>query len=110
MARFEVREKYVIGGKYNDDYLETLANLKLNPPDENYGYRRTMPLLEEIERPIEIPGNNKECILRFFNGEDMTVLENYDDLCIRLHDMEEEMLMQNELLIAEISKNYDEET
>lgn len=101
--RIEVREKYPIDG-LDPEYLETLANLKLAPPQREWGYRRTLILIDQIERPIEIPGNTKECLVRMWSGDDLVILANYDDFCVKLNDVEEEMLVERELLIHEIDQ------
>lgn len=102
--RIEVREKYPIDGDIDPDYLETLRNLKQEPPDRKWAYRRTMILVDQIERPVEIPGNKRECQLYFWSGEAMTIRENYDDFCVKLHDLEEQMLIEQELIQYEIDQ------
>lgn len=94
--RIEVYEKYPLMGEHGEDYYE---NLGMKPPPSEYGYRRTMPLLEMIERPVEIPGNKKECMLIFWSGETMTILNNYDEFCVMLNDLE----------MQQIIDDYDEE-
>lgn len=91
MFRIEVYEKYTLPGQYTEEQWNDFMGLKGSPPSSGYGYRRTMPLIEQIERVIEIPGNRKECILRFWSGEDMTIRDNYDEFCIKLMDLEEEI-------------------
>ena len=91
--RIEVYEKYPLAGELSDEYYE---NLGMKPPESEYGYRRTFPLVEMIERPIEIPGNKKELILRFWSGEDMTILSDYDEFCIMLQDLELELLVDED--------------
>ena len=99
--RIEFYEKYPLGGKGDEYWVDILpAGAKL--PESEYGYRRTMPLIETIERPIEIPNNKKECIIRFWGGDDMVILKNYDDLCLQLHDIEEQMLIESEIIRASV--------
>ena len=52
-----------------------------------YAYRRTNPKIDDIERIIEIPGNEKECKIKFYAGYSITVLSNFDDLCILFNDL-----------------------
>lgn len=92
--RIEVYEKHVVN-PIDDDERERLTNLRLKLPKEEYNYRRTMPMVEMIDRPIEILGNNKEFILLFWSGEQMTVLGNYDEFCIKLNDLEMQMDIEN---------------
>ena len=73
-----------------------------------YGYRRTMVMVDFIERPIEIPGNKKETIVRFMSGEDMIILSNFDDFCIALHDIEEQIRIEDELMMYEIGEYADQ--
>lgn len=91
MFRIEVYEKYTLPGQYTEEQWNDFMGLKGSPPSSGYGYRRTMPLIDQIERVIEIPGNSKECILRFWSDEEMTIRANYDEFCIRLMDLEEEI-------------------
>ena len=80
----EVLERYVS----NREQLEQLENLGLDK-DKNieYRYRRTNPRLDDIERVIEIPDNNEECKLRFYSGHTMTILGNFDEICIAINDL-----------------------
>lgn len=98
MVRLEVIEKYPLKSK-PDSYWEDLG---MDAPPSEYGYRRTMPLIDQIERPIEIPHNKKECIIRFWGGDDIVILSNYDDFCLKLHDIEEQMLIEQQLIQYEI--------
>ena len=100
--RLELYEKYPIGGEVDMDYYQ---NLRIEPPEVKHGYRRTMPLIETIERPIEIPGNKKELIIRFWGGEDMTILGDYDSFCIQLNDIEENMLIEQQMVIQSIENS-----
>jgi len=102
--RIEVKEKYPIDDSIDTEYAETLRNLKLDPPSREWGFRRTMILVEQIERPAEIPGNKKECQLLFWSGCSMIIGENYDDFCVKLHDIEEQMLIEQELIQYEIDQ------
>lgn len=91
--RIEVYEKYPLGGELSDEYYE---NLGMKPPESEYGYRRTFPLVEMIERPIEIPDNKKEFMIRLWSGEDLTCLGSYDQFCITLQDIELELMVDDE--------------
>lgn len=93
MLRVEVYEKYPIDGDISPDYW---ANLKIKPPPESYSYRRTMPLIDTIERPIEIPGSEDEFIIRFWTGEDMICKGDYDEFCILLNDIESDLIFDDE--------------
>lgn len=99
MTRIEIYERYLLDDK-GEEYWE---NLGIAPPDAEYSYRRTMPFVDQIERPIEIVGNKKECIIRFWGGQDVTIKESYDDFCVRLHDVEAEMMVEQEMLLYEIA-------
>lgn len=91
--RIEVYEKYPLGGELSDEYYE---NLGMKPPESEYGYRRTFPLVEMIERPIEIPGNKKEFMIRFWTEETITCCGSYDEFCIALQDIELELLVDED--------------
>ena len=80
----EVKERFIA----NPDELEQLETLGLDPKKQIvYKYRRTNPRIDDIERIIEIPGNEKECKMRFYGGHTITVLENFDELCIKFNDL-----------------------
>lgn len=85
--RIEIYEKYLAEGEYSADWWRENMPEGTEPPLQ-YCYRRTMPLLQEIDRPIEIVGNSDECIVRFWTGEEITIKANYDDFCIFLNDIE----------------------
>ena len=61
-------------------------------------------MVDFIERPIEIPGNKKEIIVRFMSGEDIVCLADFDEFCIALHDIEEQMRIEDELLGYEVEQ------
>lgn len=87
--RIELQERYLI----NRDKIDELQDKhgfsrKKAMQYAEYEYRRTNPRIDEIERIIEIPGNKKECKVKFFIGYSITVRSNYDDLCIKLNDFE----------------------
>lgn len=89
--RIELYEKYLS----NWDDIEDLQERKGFSRKEAmkaaiFKYRRTYPKLKEIDRVIEIVGDKRECKVRFFNGYTITVRSNYDDLCIRINDLEDE--------------------
>lgn len=56
------------------------------PVYRTYSYQRIYPLVSEIT-PVEIKGNSKECMVNI-GGCRITVLYNYDDLCIKLNDLQ----------------------
>ena len=87
--RIEVYEKYSSGCEYTEEWWEENMPAGAIRPETKSAYRRTYIELEMIERPIEIPGNKGELILRMWTGEEMTIKENYDRFCITLHDFEE---------------------
>lgn len=91
MFRIELYERYILNAEKDEDYWR---NLGVNP---EYGYRRTMPFIDQIERPIEIVGNKKECIVQFWGGEQIVIKECYDDFCIRLNDIELQLFTDEEL-------------
>jgi hypothetical protein len=83
--RIELYEKYISNPKkiaYYDG---------LGVPNEKlieYKYRRINPRIDEIDRIIEIPGNDKECEVLFYSREKVVVLANFDELCILFNDLE----------------------
>lgn len=90
--RLELYERYIEG--------EELAKMEWwedNMPagsayKPTYKYRRTSPRIDDIRRIIEIPGNKQECIVEFYDGQEMVVKGNYDDLQIQFNDMENSRL------------------
>jgi hypothetical protein len=102
--RIEVFEKYPIDMDIDPEYEETLRNLKINTSNYKYGWRRTMILVEQIQRLVEIPGNKKECQLQLFGNETLTIRFNYDEFRFKLHDIEEQMLIEQELIKYEIDQ------
>jgi len=101
--RIELYEKYVVEDYGGPDW-EAMGVSSPKNQKEKYGYRRTMVMVDFIERPIEIPGNEKEMIVRMMSGEDMIILANFDDFCIALHDIEEQMRIEDDLLSYEIEE------
>lgn len=95
-TRIELYEKYEIQDNNCPDW-ESMGVVSPKNQSKRYGYRRTMVMVDFIERPIEIPGNGNEFIVRFMSGEDMVCLGDFDEFCIRLHDQEEEMYIQDEI-------------
>ena len=89
MTRIEIYERYLAEGEYSIDWWKQNMPEGTEPP-LTYGYRRTMPLLAEIDRPIEIVGNLDECIIKFWTGEEIIIKSNYDEFCIALNDAEME--------------------
>ncbi len=80
----EVKERFIA----NAAEIEQLEDLGLDIKKQIvYKYRRTNPKIDDIERIIEIPDNDKECKIRFYGGNTITVLENFDVLCIRYNDL-----------------------
>lgn len=91
VERIELYEKYLSNWEEVDDLQERKGfSRKEAMKAAEYKYRRTYPRICEIDRLIEIVGNKRECKVRFFNGSTITVRSNYDDLCIRINDMEDE--------------------
>jgi len=105
-TRIELYEKYFI--EHEDEPNWEGMGLVPQSQPQQYGYRRTMVMVDFIERPIEIPGNKKETIVRFMSGEDMTILANFDDFCIVLHDIEEQIRIEDELMMYEIGEYADQ--
>lgn len=87
MLRVELLERYCKEGEYSREWWENNMPKGTSIPLA-YSYRRTNVLFDTIERIIEIEGNTKECIVRFYGGEDMVVLANFDELCIAFNDWE----------------------
>jgi len=106
-TRIELYEKYFIEQEDEPDWEGMGVVSPKNQPTK-YGYRRTMVMVDFIERPIEIPGNKKETIVRFMSGEDMIILSNFDDFCIALHDIEEQIRIEDELMMYEIGEYADQ--
>lgn len=91
--RIEIREKYELNGK-GEDYWRNILPPGAEIPDSEFGCRRTYILVEEIERPIDIPDNKNEFILRLWSGQELLVEGDYDTFCILLDDAEEKMLVE----------------
>ena len=104
--RIEVYEKYETYDQSEPDWDSMGVTRPRNQPQ--YSYRRTYLDAGIIERPIEIPGNKKEFVLRFMNDEDMVCLGSYDDFCIALHDIEEQIRIEDELMMYEIGEYADQ--
>ena len=102
-SRIELYEKYEIQDNDEPDWERMGVSSPRNQSTQ-YGYRRTMVMVDFIERPIEIPGNQKEFVVRFMNDEDMVCLGSYDDFCITLHDIEEQIRIEDELLEHEVEQ------
>jgi hypothetical protein len=83
--RIEVKERYIS----NEDELEHLEECGIEDVEKyiTYKYRRTNLRFDDIERLIEIKGNKKECILKFYGDYEIVILANYDDLCIEFNDI-----------------------
>ena len=98
--RIEVYEKYETYDQSEPDWDSMGVTRPRNQPQ--YSYRRTYLDAGLIERPIEIPGNKREFVLRLFSGEDMVVKGDYNQFCIQLDDIEEQMMIEDELLEQEV--------
>lgn len=98
MHRIEVYEKYEIESAEGHDaeYYRNILPPGATIPEPEYSYRRTMVLIDTIERPIEIEGNDEEMILRMYGAEDMLIRANYDEFCLTLHDIEEQMYIEDD--------------
>lgn len=101
--RIELYEKYAIEHEDGPDW-ESMGIASPKNQSQSYGYRRTMVMVDFIERPIEIPGSEKEFLVRFMSGEEMICLGSYDQFCISLHDIEEQMRIEDDLLAYEIEE------
>lgn len=101
--RIEVYEKYEFYDRDEPDWEQMGVARPKNPPQ--YSYRRTYLDAFQIERPIEIPGVKNEFVLRLISGEDMVIKGDYDQFCIQLDDIEEQMIIEDEILEQEVAKN-----
>ena len=82
--RLEFYERYAHSDQPDQEYLESLG-VRV---EKKYQYRRISVYFNDIERIIEIPENETECIIRLYSGEQITVRENFDILCICINDLE----------------------
>ena len=98
--RIEVYEKYEPYDQSEPDWDSMGVTRPRNQPQ--YSYRRTYLDAGLIDRPIEIPGNKREFVLRLFSGEDMVVKGDYNQFCIQLDDIEQQMMIEDELLEQEV--------
>lgn len=98
--RIEVYEKYETYDQSEPDWDRMGVTRPRSQP--KYSYRRTYLDAGIIDRPIEIPGNKKEFVLRLFSGDDIIVKGDYDQFCIQLDDIEERMMIEDELLEQEV--------
>lgn len=101
--RIELYEKYFIEHEDEPDW-ESMGVPSPRNQSNKYGYRRTMVMVDFIERPIEIPGSKKEFVVRFMSGEEMICFGDYDQFCIALHDIEEQIRIEDELLMYEVGE------
>lgn len=86
MLRLELFEKYFAEGEYSQEWwLENMP--EGTTPPSSHSYRRTSVAFEDIERITEIPGNEEECIVRFYSTEEMIIKENFDTFCIFFNDL-----------------------
>ena len=96
--RIELREKYVSN---SDEEIEECDRLGL-PIKLTYSYRRIYPLISDICYLRAIERNKKETIVVFKSlvegreGHSIIVLGNYDELCIKLNDIENSRLEEDE--------------
>jgi len=106
MNRIEVYEKYEVEPQdgHSSEYWREILPAGSAIPEPEYSYRRTMILVDTIERPIEIEGSEDEMILRMYGCEDMTIKDNYDIFCIKLHDIEEQMYIEEEEIAQQIEQ------
>lgn len=104
--RIEVYEKYEFYDRDEPDWETMGVARPKNPPQ--YSYRRTYLDAFQIERPIEIPGVKNEFVLRLISGEDMICLGDFDQFCITLHDIEEQIRIEDELMMYEIGEYADQ--
>ncbi len=106
MNRIEVYEKYEVESPdgHDAEYYRNILPSGANLPEPEYSYRRTMILVDTIERPIEIEGSEDEMILRMYGAEDMTIKANYDEFCLTLHDIEEQMYIEEEEIAQQIEQ------
>lgn len=81
----ELYERYAANGQYSVEWWEENMPESAKMPT-TYQYRRISRRLEDIEQIAEIEGNNEECIIRFYSGEQIVVKDNFDDLCILFND------------------------
>lgn len=81
--RIELIEKY-IEADHEDDTLEKLG-LAVR---RKYAVRRVNVHFDDIERIIEIPGNDEECKIRLYGGEELLIREGYDDMSIFITSLE----------------------
>jgi hypothetical protein len=96
--RIELYEKYVSNSDEEIDQYEAMG-LTLKP---TYNYRRIYPLVSDICYIREIEDNKQETIVVFKSmiehkeGHSIIVLGNYDELCIKLNDLENSILEDDE--------------
>jgi hypothetical protein len=81
--RIELIEKY-LEADHEDDTLEKLG-LSVR---RKYKVRRVNVHFDDIERIIEIPGNDDECKVRLYSGEELLIREGYDDMSIFITSLE----------------------
>ena len=77
----------------SDEEIDYYENQLGVPLKLTYGYRRINTFVKDIAYIREIKDNKKECevVFKGMNGTEgysITVLSNYDDLCITLNDIE----------------------
>jgi hypothetical protein len=82
--RIEFTERYV--SKEDRELYE--ENMAMQVPVQCYKYRRIYPHLDEVEYPIEIPGDKDHCEILFRADYTITVRGNFDDICQAIDDRE----------------------
>jgi len=93
MERIELYEKYCSNSDEEIEWYESMG-MKLKP---TYCYRRIYPLITDILYVREIENNKQEVIVVFKSlvegreGHSIIALGNYDELCIKLDDIENEI-------------------
>lgn len=81
--RIELMEKVEVPLSDND---KALRRMGISVP-RKFTYERINPLLSEIT-PQEIEGVENECMIKFKGGYKCIVKIPYDELCIKINDLE----------------------
>jgi len=94
MERIELLEKYCSNSETEIEWYDSMG-MTLKP---TFCYRRIYPLISDICYAREIEDNKEETIIVFKSlvegreGHSIIVLGNYDELCIKLNDLENSRL------------------
>ena len=83
--RIELRERFL---DITPEKMDEYERMNVPIPKDSYSYRRVSVRLHDIFAPKEIPGKKSHCLIEFYDGSTMIVKENYDDLLIRINDIE----------------------